>query len=161
MASLVEELITVLEEEEKLYQTLIDYAKQKREILIKADVPALEKLTVFEQLASDDLLALSNRQAQALKDVASVLGKGEKAITVTELVGMLSAQPEIQQKLDEAKNKLLAAAGEANQLNKQNEVLITQAMELTQFDITLFKSLRQAPETANYNRNAYNTGSIL
>ena len=32
---------------------------------------------------------------------------------------------------------------------------------MTEFDITLFKSMRQAPETANYDRNAYNTGSLL
>ena len=32
---------------------------------------------------------------------------------------------------------------------------------MTEFDITLLKSLRQAPETANYDKNAYNTGAIL
>jgi hypothetical protein len=30
-----------------------------------------------------------------------------------------------------------------------------------EFDLTLFKSLKQAPETANYDKNAYNTGSLL
>jgi hypothetical protein len=38
---------------------------------------------------------------------------------------------------------------------------LRQAIELTEFDITLFKSLRQAPETANYNRKAYSTGVLL
>ena len=46
-------------------------------------------------------------------------------------------------------------------INQLNKALIAQAMEMCEFDITLFKSMRQAPETANYNRNAYNTGSIL
>ena len=32
---------------------------------------------------------------------------------------------------------------------------------MTEFDITLFKSMRQAPETANYDKSAYNTGTIL
>ena len=32
---------------------------------------------------------------------------------------------------------------------------------MAEFDITLFKSMRQAPETANYGKDAYNTGAIL
>ena len=52
MASLVEELVTVLEEEEKIYQTLISYGEKKTDILIRADVPELEKLTCLEQLAT-------------------------------------------------------------------------------------------------------------
>ena len=59
MASLVEELVTVLEEEEKIYQTLISYGEKKTDILIRADVPELEKLTCLEQLASDDLVTHS------------------------------------------------------------------------------------------------------
>ena len=32
---------------------------------------------------------------------------------------------------------------------------------MPKLDITLFKSMRQAPETANYDKNAYNTGTLL
>ena len=46
-------------------------------------------------------------------------------------------------------------------VNDQNQRLTKQALELVEYDLTLFKSMRQAPETANYNRNAYNTGEIL
>ena len=83
MASLVEELVTVLEEEEKIYQTLISYGEKKTDILIRADVPELEKLTCLEQLASDDLVTHSNQQVQLLKDIANVLGRTEEKMTVT------------------------------------------------------------------------------
>ena len=46
-------------------------------------------------------------------------------------------------------------------LNHQNEALLKQAMEMVEFDLTLLKSMRQAPETANYDKNAYNTGDLL
>ena len=45
--------------------------------------------------------------------------------------------------------------------NLRNEKLLQQALEMVEFDLTLFKSMRQAPETANYNKQAYNTGDIL
>ena len=83
MASLVEELVTVLEEEEKIYQTLISYGEKKTDILIRADVPELEKLTCLEQLASDDLVTHSNQQVQLLKDIANVLGR--TAVSYTHL----------------------------------------------------------------------------
>ena len=161
MASLVEELVSILVEEEKLYQEILEYARQKRDILIAADVPALEKLTGLEQAVSDSLLSYGNKQTQTLKDIASVSGKNDEQMTVTKLIGYLDTQPDIQQKLLVARDRLLETATQATALNKQNEALLKQAIELTEFDLTLFRSLRQAPETANYNKNAYNTGSLL
>ena len=158
MASLVEELVTVLEEEEKIYQTLISYGEKKTDILIRADVPELEKLTC---LASDDLVTHSNQQVQLLKDIANVLGRTEEKMTVTRLITLLESQPDVQKKLTEARDRLLAAADRMNHLNDQNVALIKQAIELNEFDLTLFKSLRQAPETANYDKTACNTGSLL
>ena len=75
MASLVEELVSVLGAEEKVYRKLIAYGEQKKDILIAADVPAPEELTIQEQLASDELISLSNRQVQLLTDIATVLGR--------------------------------------------------------------------------------------
>ena len=153
MASLVEELVTVLEEEEKIYQTLISYGEKKTDILIRADG--------LEQLASDDLVTHSNQQVQLLKDIANVLGRTEEKMTVTRLITLLESQPDVQKKLTEARDRLLAAADRMNHLNDQNVALIKQAIELNEFDLTLFKSLRQAPETANYDKTACNTGSLL
>jgi hypothetical protein len=161
VASLVEELVTILKEEEQLYSRLLGYGENKRQILIDADVPALEKLTDLEQEASDALLSLSNKQVEILKDIATVIGRTEEKMTVTRLIGYLASQPEIQTQLRDARDDLLNAAGKMQAVNRQNEALLKQAIELTEFDITLFRSLRQAPETANYDKNAYNTGTLL
>ena len=60
-----------------------------------------------------------------------------------------------------ARDSLIEAAAQMKEINDLNSQLLAQAIELTEFDITLFKSMKQAPETANYDRNAYNTGDIL
>ena len=161
MASLVEELITVLEEEEKIYRQLIGYGQQKTDVLILADVPGLEKITCKEQLASDELVSHSNRQIQLLKDIATVLGKTEEKMTVSRLISLLDSQHKVQKRLTDARDSLLSAADQMKKLNDQNIILIRQAIELNEFDLTLFKSLRQAPETANYDKTACNTGSLL
>ena len=92
MASLVEDLIGILEEEEKVYQKLAEIGEQKRLILIQNDVPALEKLTASEQLVADEALSLSNKQVQALSDIANVLGKSEEKMTVSRLIELLNSQ---------------------------------------------------------------------
>lgn len=161
MASLVEELVNILEAEEKIYQTLIEYGERKRDVLIVADVPALEEITTLEQLKSDELISLSKRQIQTLSDIATVLGKTQEKMTVSRLIGFLGSQPKVQKQLTAARDNLIDAANRLQSLNDENIMLIQQALELNEFDLTLFKSMRQAPETANYNKSAYNTGSLL
>ena len=161
MASLVEELINVLTEEEKVYRTLAANGEKKRQIIIDADIPALEAITDLDQQAGDELLIMSNKQVSLLTDIANVLGKSDEKMTVTRLIGYLGTQPDIQAKLTAARDSLIEAAAQMKEINDLNSQLLAQAIELTEFDITLFKSMKQAPETANYDRNAYNTGDIL
>ena len=160
MASLVDELINILVEEEKLYSVLLEYAEKKTDIVIRADIPALEKLTEQEKSVSDELLSYGNKQMQLLNDIKTVLGKKED-LTVTKLIGYMSSQPQVREKLFTARNCLIDTATRLHMKNQQNEMLLRQAIELTEFDITLFRSIRQAPETANYDKNAQNTGALL
>lgn len=161
MASLVEELVNVLEAEKQIYTTLVGYEERKKDVLIAADVATLEEITTKEQLAGDDLIAYSNKQIQILKDIATVLGRTDGKMTVTRLISLLDTQPKVQEQLTEARDSLFTAANQMKTLSDQNAILIRQAIELNEFDMTLFKSLRQAPETANYDKSAYNTGSLL
>ena len=77
MASLVEELVNILEAEQKVYETLTGYEEKKKDVLIRADVPALEEITNLEQLAGDELIAYSNKQVQALTDIGTGKDRGK------------------------------------------------------------------------------------
>ena len=117
MASLVEELVNVLVEENTIYGKLLDFGEQKKQIVIAADIGALEKLTALEQEASDALLVKSNKQASLLNDIATVLGKTQEQMTVTKLIGYLDTQPDMQKKLIQAKENLLETAKEVQIIN--------------------------------------------
>lgn len=161
MASLMEELLEVLGEEEKEYQALIALADVKSQAIIKADIGKLGEVTTQEQDAASTLLNLSNKRARVLDDMATVLGKDPAKMTINKMIGYLENQPEEQKKLSERRDRLLEAGTQMQRLNRQNEMLLNQALEMVEFDMTLLKSMRQAPETANYNKNAYNTGDLL
>lgn len=161
MASLMEELLEVLEAEEKEYQTLIELADKKSQAIIKANIEKLDEVTIQEQDVASALLNLSNKRGRVLDDMATVLGKDPAHMTINKMIGYLENQPEEQSRLSERRDRLLEIGAKMQRLNRQNEVLLKQALEMVEFDLTLLKSMRQAPETANYNKDAYNTGDLL
>lgn len=161
MASLMDNLVEVLEEENTQYEKLVELSKSKKRAIIKTDVVELEKITEQEQEVSGLLRNLDNRRDAVLKDMADVLGKDFKEMTITKLIGYLGGQPKEQERLSEIRAKILTTGNQMQECNRRNEELLNQALEMVEFDLTLFKSMRQAPETANYNKQAYNTGDIL
>lgn len=161
MASLMQELLVVLEEEEKQYQNLINLNDIKRDSIINAQIEELRTVTAQEQEMADMLLNLANKRDGILNDMAIVLGKEAKDMTINKMVGYLESQPEEQKRLIEQRDRLLEVGTQMRMLNQQNEALLNQALEMVEFDFTLLRSTRQAPETANYNKDAYNTGDLL
>ena len=93
--------------------------------------------------------------------MATVLGKNPADMDITKLIGYLNSQPVEQEKLIRQRDSLLEAGSKMHEANQQNQILLQQALEMVEFDLTLLRSMKQAPETANYDKNAYNTGALL
>ncbi len=159
MASLMEDLADVLLQEDKQYQELIVLSKEKTDVLVAGNVKRLEEITAMEQEMTDVLHGYEVRRRTILQDMADVLGKSKDDFTIETKI--LESQPKEQSRLISLRDKLHRTLKEMAQLNTQNQALIKQSLEMVEFDLTLFKSLRQAPETANYNKSAYNTGDLL
>lgn len=161
MASLMDELLGVLRQEKQGYINLTELSEEKRVSIIQGNVDALDSISSKEQEVTSELKNLENKRVNILKDMAVVLGKDDEDITISKMIEMLERQPGEQAKLIQAKDELVACASKMQIANQQNEILLRHAMEMVEFDLTLLKSLKQAPETANYDKNAYNTGEIL
>lgn len=161
MASLMDELLGVLRQEKQGYINLTELSEEKRVSIIQGNVDVLDSISSKEQEVTSELKNLENKRVNILKDMAVVLGKDDEDITISKMIEMLERQPGEQAKLIQAKDELVACASKMQIANQQNEILLRHAMEMVEFDLTLLKSLKQAPETANYDKNAYNTGEIL
>lgn len=59
------------------------------------------------------------------------------------MIQILESQPKEQSRLISLRDKLHRTLKEMAQLNTQNQALIKQSLEMVEFDLTLFKSLRQ------------------
>ena len=154
----VEGLAAVLGQEAEGYQQLLAIAQRKRQIIVDRDLAGLEKTTDEEQKLSEQLKSLEKQRIGILRTFTD----DTQAIpTVTDVVEALEEGSRDRVALQEARDAVVAVAGQMQFMNTQNQVLLQQALEMIDFDLTLFKSLRQAPESGNYGKDAYNTGDIL
>lgn len=161
MASLIENLISVLEQESAEYKALLGLSMQKTPIIVAGDLPALQKITDEEQTVVNRINRLEHERSQVMKDIANVMNKDVKTLKLVNLIQMLESRPAESRKLAEVHDCLKSVVGSMQKVNEQNKELIAHSLEMVAFDMNLIHSMKAAPETANYNRGAYNAGDVM
>ena len=157
----MDDLTQVLENETVEYKKLIELSENLREALIESDVAVVEQMTAAQEEVSNGIQSLETRRARIMNDIAVVLNKKPEELKVSMLEETLAGQPALQERLATVRIELKQTMDELKRVNHTNQTLLRQSMELLEFDLNLFRSMRQAPETANYNRSAVNTGDLL
>lgn len=161
MASLMEELLDTLEKQSVLYDKLLELSQRKTPIIIKGDVPALEQITDEEQIVVNQISHLDSKREAVTKDIANVINKDVETLKLSVLAEMLASQKVEQKRLIDATDRLKTVVGKVRKINEQNQNLINHALEMIDFDLNLMRSMKQAPQTANYGRSAISTGGRL
>lgn len=161
MASLMETLIEVLEKENLEYKNLLELSIKKTPAIVSEDLQALTKITDEEQIIVSRINHLDNQRNEAVNDIANVLNKDVAKLKIADLIKMLSARPQEQAKLASVFDELRRNVHAVKRVNEQNRELIESALEMVQFNMQVIQSMNKAPETANYNRGACNTGDVI
>ncbi len=154
MASLMEELITTLDAEEVLYRQLIPIEENKTRAIIANDLDSLRAITAQEHDLVDQTSALEHKREQVAVDIATVLGKDSKTITLEQIAEALKNQPEDQKKLQLIHDRLKKTVGRLQELNEQNGVLLKEAMEMVEFNMNVIRSTRMSSGSSNYSSSA-------
>ena len=154
MASLIEELIGVLEEELEIYDQLVPVAREKTQVIVKNDIPALQEITAREQGAVDRITALEVKRNRIMKDIKTVLGTGEKELKLSDLIGLLKDDQKEKKTLSELHDKLKKTSNVLVEINNRNKVLIQQSLELIEFNLNFLQSTRMSPGSNTYTKNA-------
>ena len=161
MASLMDDLALVLESEVEQYKKLVALSEAMRDALVISDVSAVEQITADQESVANDLQAFEGQRVRIMNDMALVLNRKPEELKVSALEESIGHQPQLQERLRNVRMELTKTMEELKRRNQSNQALLRQSMELLEFDLNLFRSMRQAPETANYNKSAYNTGDLL
>jgi len=161
VASLMEDLIDCLEQEEKEFSQLLTLSRKKTPVIVNNKVSELEKITDEEQIIVSRITSLENKRETVTKDIAEVINKDVEELKLTTLIDLMSNQPKERNRLSDIHDKLSATVREVRQVNENNAELIKHSLEMVNFDLNILQAMRQAPETANYGRGAVSTGEML
>ena len=161
MASLMEDLIEVLNQEVKQYDELLGLSSKKTPVIAAGDLEKLSQITDEEQIAVGKIQKLEKRRIEVMTDIANVLNKDVKTLKLTELVRMLDKRPSEQKQLAQVRDKLKSISQHVRIVNSQNQELLEGSLEMVQFEMNILQQAGSAPETANYNKTAGTLGSLI
>lgn len=161
MASLIEELIGTLNQENTEYEKLLELSRKKGPVIASRDIATLEKITDDEQIVVSCISNLEAKREEVTRDIANVINKDVETLKLSVLIELLAKQPKEQKALSIIHDKLKNTVESVRRLNESNRQLIDQSLEMVEFDLNMMRAMRQAPETNNYGRGATSVGETL
>ena len=159
MASLIEELIDVLDKENTEYEKLFTLSNEKTGYIVKNDLDKLSSLLEREQEVIGRVNVLEKKRTEVAGDISNVLNVNDRELTVRRLIEMLGNQKDEQARLQDVYGKLKRTLDKVSRINDNNKMLINESLEMIQFEINLAQSVRSNPETANYNKGVYSSNN--
>ena len=160
MASLIEELITTLQQENDVYKEMIPIAKEKSNIIANNDLLALQEITDKEQVFVEKVMMLDKKREEIIGNIATVLCKDAKTLKIQEIIKLLEAQPKEQEKLSNVHVNLKNSINELMEFNNHNKSMIEQSLDIIEFNMNFIQSTRMSPGN-NYTKSAGQVNSVL
>ena len=161
MASLLENLIDVLDKEHFEYEKLLILAEKKTSAIVKGDVDSLSKITEDEQEIVGRIQTMEKQRTKVLADVANVVNRDVETLKLIDLIQMLGKVPEQQEMLRDVQERLEQTTEKLKSQNEKNQLLLLDKLETVEFDLNLIRAMNSAPQTANYSKDAYTNGEVL
>ena len=157
MASMSEELLMVLTNEMTIYKKLSEHAKNKTQSLVKNKVDEIKEITDKEQILISELKKAERKREEILTDLKDVMN--DKDLTLSKLFSRL---PENDRKrFVELKSSILDVLDELRKYNKQNEALIKEGLNITEYTLNAIQTPNRM-ETNSYagEVGGYGSGSM-
>lgn len=154
MASLIEELINVLEQEQEVYQQLVPIAEEKTNIIVKNDLNALQEITGKEQNAVDMLNVLERRREEIITNIGTVINRKPETLDMKTLIQFMEQQPNEQKALSVLHDNLKRTIQRLVEINNRNKSLIQESLEMIEFNMNFIQSTRMSPGNNTYTKGA-------
>lgn len=155
MASLIENLINVLTQENAEYEILLGLSIEKTEIIVKGDLDALNNKVNEEQIVVGRINTLEKKRIEATKDIAMVLNRKPEELTLERLSELLASQTKECEALKSIHDKLKKTLANMVKVNDSNKMLLQESIDMVQFEMNIVQSMKQGPATTNYSGKSY------
>ena len=155
MASLIENLITGLNEEYAVYEMLLEVSMVKTSSIISNNLDRLKATTDKEQALVDTITSYEVKRNNTMANIANVLNKKVSDLKISDIINFLEGQPEFRDPLIEINEKLAKIARKLKDVNSHNQNLIQESLSMIEYNINLLQNLNRAPETAEYSKDMF------
>lgn len=154
MASLIDELIGILNEETQIYNQLIPVAEEKTLIIVKNDLILLQEITGKEQSIIDQVSSLERKREEVMVNIKTVINHKSENLNLKLLVQLLVKQPKEQKALSVLRDNLNGTIQRLVEVNNRNKLLIQQSLEMIEFNMNFIQSTRMSPGNNTYTKGA-------
>jgi flagellar biosynthesis/type III secretory pathway chaperone len=161
VASLLENLITVLDSENTEYKKLVILADSKTPVIVAGNIDNLQKIMEDEQAIVGTIQKMEKQRNSILADIANVVNRDVKTLKLIDLINMLEKIPDQQKMLKDVQVSLRQTIDSLRAINDKNQLLLNDKLEMVNFNLNMIRAMKSAPQTANYTKDAYNDGQVL
>ena len=161
MASLLENLIDVLDSENAQYERLVTLAESKTSVIVAGDIENLGKIMEEEQEIVGRIQGMEKNRNKFLADIANVVNRDVETLKLIDLIQMLDKMPDQREKLEGIQKRLRATIDKLREVNDRNQMLLAERLDMVDFNLNMIRAMKSAPQTANYSRDAYTNGQSL
>lgn len=161
MASLLENLIEVLDSENTQYEKLVTLAESKTPVIVAGDIESLGKITEDEQGIVSAIQKIEKKRKSILADIANVVNRDVETLKLIDLIQMLEKMPDQQEMLQGVQRRLRQTIDRLKEVNDKNQMLLGEKLDMVDFNLNMIRAMKSAPQTANYTKNAYTNGQAL
>ena len=161
MASLLENLIDVLDRENAAYERVAVLAESKTSAIVAGDIENLGKIMEEEQEIVGKIQGMEKQRDKFLADIANVVNRDVESLKLIDLIQMLENMPEQQEMLRDVQERLKKTINQLKAVNDKNQMLLADKLDMVEFNLNMIRAMKSAPETANYSKNAYTNGQSL
>lgn len=155
MASLIDSLINIMNDENRQYTELLDLSNNKTTAIVKGDVGQLQEIFGKEQKLIDILNRLEMERQSCVADICKILHLSAAEVKVSQIVRLLEKKQAEHDALEQSYLSLKKTVNQLTQVNDNNRLLLKESMDMINFEINLAKNASMAPQTANYGKGAY------
>jgi flagellar biosynthesis/type III secretory pathway chaperone len=161
VASLLENLIDVLDSENAQYERLVTLAESKTSVIVAGDIENLGKIMEEEQEIVGRIQGMEKNRNKFLADIANVVNRDVESLKLIDLIQMLESMPDQKQKLEDVQTDLRKTIDKLRETNGKNQLLLSERLDMVNFNLDMIRAMKSAPQTANYSKDAYTNGQSL
>lgn len=161
MASLLENLVDVLDRENTEYEKLLTLAEQKTPAVVQGDLATITQITEDEQEIVGRLQTMEKQRMKALAEIANVVNRDVEHMKLKDLIQMLDKMPKQQEQLKGIHERLKITIDRLKEANSRNQLLLEDKLKTVEFDLNVIRAANSAPQTANYSKDANTNGQVL